>query len=127
MIDNNNPLPGRNGYSTPPKKNKIWYQQSFNAEWRKNPKLKDCVKRPKYKCAAACSVCDKLKISSKSSLMQHKAFVKHLESHNAKRSVSGIQSYLKKKIKTTEDDLDDKVSKPELLLTGYVAEHVSQL
>ena len=105
------------------KKKKKWYQQSFNAEWLKNPELKDWVKLdPNDKCAAVCSVCDfKLKNCNKSSLMQHKASAKHLKNYNAKRSVSGIQAYLKKK--PAEDDLDDKVSKAELLLTGYVAEH----
>lgn len=53
--------------------------------------------------------------------MQHEASAKHVKNYNTNRSVTGIQSYLKKTT-STEDDLDDKVSKAELLLTRYVAE-----
>lgn len=114
---------GPSGSGSPPgKKKKIWYRQNFNTEWLKVDELKDWLKPdPNDKFGALCSVCDcKLKCCNKTALLNHKDSSKHLKNYSAKKQSVNIQSFLRK---LPEDTLADKVSKAEVLLTGFIAEH----
>lgn len=108
--------------SPPGKKKRLWYRQSFNKEWLKVDELKDWLKPdPSDEFAALCSVCDcKLKSCNKALLLNHKDSSKHLKYYSSKKQSVKIQSFLRK---LPEDDSHDKVSKAEVLLTGYIAEH----
>lgn len=53
--------------------------------------------------------------------MQHQASGKHVKNYETKKSVVSIQSFLKK-TPDSEDDIQDKVAKAEIVLTSYIAE-----
>lgn len=127
MSDHSEPdeiLPSGSGTaSTPPrKKAKMWYQQSFRQEWLTDVEFKDWLKAdPKDKYVAFCSVCDtKLKHCNRSRLLNHKLSSKHVKNVKAKKSAVTIDKFVKKK---TEPDMQSKVSRAELLLSAFMAEH----
>lgn len=113
---------GPSSVSPPGKKKKLWYRQGFCEDWLTVDELKDWLKPdPSDKFAALCSVCDcKLKNCNRVSLLNHKDSSKHLKNYSDKKKCVKIQSFLRKPRK---DDFHDKVSKAEVLLTGYIAEH----
>ena len=80
------------------KKAKFWYQQAFKKEWMEDEDLKDWVQPASGdKYAVQCSVCNcKLKNCNKSSLLAHKASLKHVKSFKSKKTKVNIQQHFKK-------------------------------
>lgn len=114
---------GPSGASTPPKKKmKIWYKQAVRQEWLKDDEFKDWLKiDPEDKHTAICTVCDtKLKNCNKFKLKTHKSSNKHVKNYEAKKNATVIDTFIKKK---NENDLPSDVSKAELLLSAFMAEH----
>ena len=107
--------------SPPKKKVKKWYFQPFNWEWLMDPELKEwLISDPKDKYVAMCKVCDtKFRNSNKTALLVHKESQKHQKNFSAKKSTIAINTFRSPK----EPDPQDKVSKAELLLTAFMAEH----
>ena len=79
-----------------------------------DPELKEwLISDPKDKYVAMCKVCDtKFRNSNKTALLVHKESQKHQKNFSAK-----------KLLLTPSDRPQDKVSKAELLLTAFMAEH----
>lgn len=109
---------------TPPKKrSRPWYQQAFRQEWLSDEEFKDWLQADSQdKHVAICTVCDaKLRNCNRFKLMTHKSSTKHVKNLNAKKKVTVIDDFFKKK--TTGKDLQSEVSKAELLLSAFMAEH----
>lgn len=89
------------GPSSPPKRKRRWYFQSFMQEWLQDVALKDwLVADPfvKDRSTAMCKVCDvKFKHANKTALLNHKDTQKHNRNFNARKSNTQIQSFLKPK------------------------------
>lgn len=109
---------------TPPKKrSKVWYQQAFRQEWLSDVEFKDWLQADsKDKHVVICTVCDtKLRNCNRFKLMTHKSSTKHVKNLDAKKNVTVIDNFFKKK--TAEKDLKSEVSRAELLLSAFMAEH----
>lgn len=67
----------------------MWYSQSFNDEWLKDPELKHWIKPdPKDKYIVHCIVCDsKLKNPNRGGLLSHKATSKHIKNYESKKKM----------------------------------------
>lgn len=100
----------------------MWYQQTFKKEWLEDEELKEWLQPDSAdKYSALCSVCDcKLKNCNKSSLMAHKASIKHVKNLKVKKAQVNIQQHFKKVPGLSHQE---KVAKAELIISGFMAEH----